>query len=233
MVGELAEKEQLKQAMIRAEHLASLGRLSAGIAHEINNPLGGLLTAVDTLKQHASPEPVTRRLLPLLERGLEQIREIVSALLVEARSKDRPLNAQDIDDVRILLANDVNKSNVILDWENGVAGELNLPSTLVRQALLNLTLNAVQAAGKRGRVRTRVRSADGRLDIEVTNGGDGIPPEVMEHLFEPFRSAREGGRGLGLWVTYQIVQQLRGEIEAESRNGLTRFHVTLPLGGWM
>jgi signal transduction histidine kinase len=148
MSQELTRKESLERQMIKSERMASLGRLTASIAHEINNPLAGLLTAVDTVKRHAASDPVLDRVLPLIERGLNQIREIVAALLVEAKSKGRALTDQDIEDVHLLLEQEAKKLGVKWQWENSVSGEVPLPATLVRQALINLVLNAVQAAGK-------------------------------------------------------------------------------------
>jgi len=230
MQRELAEKESIERRMMKSERLASLGRLTAGIAHEINNPLGGLLTAVDTLKRHAAPDPVLERVVPLLERGLNQIKDIVGALLVEAKAKGRALTGQDIEDVHILLEQEAKKRGVAWVWDNTVRGEVPLPATLVRQVLINLVLNAVQAAGAGGRVGVRAALAEGHLALEVNNNGRGIPPAIMEHLFEPFTGQNEAGQGLGLWVTHQIVEQLQGNIIVNSEAGQTRFCVTLPLG---
>jgi signal transduction histidine kinase len=232
MRQELTEKESLERQMMKSERLASLGRLTASIAHEINNPLGGLLTALDTVKRHAAPDPVLDRVLPLIERGLNQIKEIVGALLVEAKAKGRALTGQDIEDVHFLLEQEAKKLGVKWKWENGVSGEVPLPATLVRQALINLVLNAVQAAGKNGNggglVSVRTALTEGHLVLEVHNDGSSISPEVMEHLFEPFTGQNENG--LGLWVTHQIVEQLNGNILVNSEAGQTRFCVTLPLG---
>ncbi|HRH81114.1 MAG TPA: ATP-binding protein [Thiobacillaceae bacterium] len=230
MQRELRDKHAMERQMLKADRLAALGRLTAGIAHEINNPLGGLLTAVDTLKRHAGPDPVTRKVLPLLERGLIQIQDIVGALLVEARAKSRPLTAQDVEDVHTLLAQEARKRNVEWTWENTLSGEVPLPATLVRQLLINLLLNAVRAAGERGHVEARIAMRDGCLALHTRNDGRTIPPELMEHLFEPFTGGNEEGTGLGLWISYQIVQQLGGDIRADSREGWTAFSVSLPLG---
>ncbi len=230
MLAELVEKEGLEQQMVKADRLAALGRLTAGIAHEINNPLGGLLTALDTLKRHGRHDPVLDRVVPLLERGLNQIKDIVAALLVEARIQSRALTRQDVDDVHTLLAQEVKKRAVAWEWHNGLEGTAELPATLVRQVLINLLLNAVQAAGRNGRVSARILATPGGLRIEVGNDGRCIPPELMEHLFEPFTGRNEEGHGLGLWITYQIIQQLHGRIDVDSREGWTRFVVELPEG---
>jgi signal transduction histidine kinase len=231
MLEELQAKTALEHELVKEDRLAALGRLSAGIAHEINNPLGGLMTAVDTLKQHGNHDPVSARVLPLLERGLVQIKEIVAALLVEAKAKTRPLIHQDIEDVHTLLAQEARKRGVQWTWRNELKDEAALPATLVRQVLINLVLNAVQAASPNGQVEAAVAVIDGALRVRVGNNGQAIPPELMEHLFEPFTGLREGGHGLGLWITYQIVQQLHGTIEVNSQDGWTKFNVNLPLSG--
>ena len=249
MVEELRRKETLENEVVQSERLAAVGQLAAGIAHEINNPLGGMLNAISTFKRHGDPEvgrllaaarePCGRCDLPtrlalggktlsLLERGLTQIKGTVSALLVEARVETHALSPQDIDDTRTLVLSDVHQKNARLEWRNAVEAPVPLSSTLVRQLLINLLLNGVQAIGEGGRVHCAVEVADGALRISVSNDGAHIPPERMEVLFEPFVSAG-ARRGLGLWVTYQIVQQLGGEISARSEPGETRFEVRLPL----
>lgn len=230
MQRELAEKDAIEHQMMKSERLASLGRLTASIAHEINNPLAGLLTALDTVKRHAAPDPVLERVLPLLERGLNQIKEIVAALLVEAKAKGRALSGQDIEDVHTLLAQEARKRGVAWVWDNSVQGEVALPATLVRQVLINLVLNAVQAAGDGGHVEVRAALEESHLVLEVRDDGRGISAEMMEHLFEPFTGENDAGQGLGLWVTHQIVDQLRGQIRVLNEQGNTRFRVTLPLG---
>ena len=220
MRGELVEKEEMRQEMIRSERLAALGRLAASVAHEINNPLGGLITAVDTLKHHAGDGPVTQRVIPLLERGLEQIRDVVAALLVEARSQSHPLRFEDVEDVQLLVAQEMKSRNVRLEWRNSMPEQVALPATPVRQILINLLLNAVQAAADPGLVQANISCGDGAA----------MPTSVQQHLFEPFSGARKGGHGMGLWVIYQVVQQLNGHIRAATEPGLTRFLVTLPLG---
>jgi two-component system, NtrC family, sensor kinase len=227
---EMTEKAMLEQRMVKADRLAALGRLSAGIAHEINNPLGGLITSVDTIKLHAAPDPVLDRFLPFLERGLTQIRDIVAALLVETRGRSRALTAQDIEDVHTLLAQEAKKRDADWTWDNRAGDTSNLPATLVRQVLINLVLNALQAAGDGGHVAVRCVETDIGLEMDVENNGDAIPADLMKHLFEPFTGLNEEGHGLGLWVTHQIVEQLKGRIEVESRDGRTRFSVTLPKG---
>ena len=231
MLGQLADKEALEREIVRSDRLAALGRLTAGIAHEINNPLGGMLNALSTQRRHGVSDPVTERTLSLLERGLEQVRDIVGALLVEARFQGHDLRPEDISDVITLVEGDSRGARIRLEAEAELDGPVSLPSTPVRQILLNLLLNAVRAAGKGGTVRCRVRRGRAGLEITVCNGGRHIPAAQLEHLFEPFSTgdSTDAGTGLGLWVCYQIVQQLKGRIDVDSNTERTCFQVDLPL----
>jgi len=228
---DLREKREVERRMVATERLAALGRLSAGVAHEINNPLGGMLTALSTYRRHGRREALSHRTVSLLERGLQQIRETVSALLVEARLETHPLSAHDIEDVRTLVLPEVHKKNAKLNWASAVNGPMTLPSTQVRQVLINLLLNAIEAVDDGGVVGCDIRRQEERRRIVIDDDGDPIPDEHIEHLFEPFAHHHAGGSGLGLWVTYQVVQQLKGELTVDSRSGLTRFRVELPVTG--
>lgn len=229
MLAALAEKAELEQRMLRSERLAAVGRVSAGVAHEINNPLGGMVMAIDTYRGDVPSDERTARLLDLLDRGLHQIQETVSALLVEARADRRVLTQADLDDVRTLAEPRLTRSGVPLTWQVRFEAEASLPAAPVRQLLLNLVLNALDAAGAGGSAAVRVESAGGSLCLEVENTGRPLPPERRDHPFEPFPSPPGGRSGLGLWVCYQIVSQLHGTIEIRSHGDLTRVEVRLPL----
>ena len=230
MVKSLHEKTRLEEEMVRSERLAAIGRLSAGIAHEINNPLGGMLVALANFKRRYEDDERAGKTVAILERGLTQIRDTVSAMLVDAKVKGRDFAPHDLEDIRLLLAGEAHSEAVAIDVECGLTAPVALPATLVRQILLNLLLNAVHASPASGTVRCAVQYADGSLQIGTTNTGSAIPANLMDHLFEPFASGNEEGHGLGLWVTYQIVTQLGGQIAAESQDGLTQFRVKLPVG---
>ncbi len=237
MLAELKDKEALEQQVVQSDRLAALGQLAAGVAHEINNPLGGMLMAIDTLKHHGVTDPRTTKTIALLERGLGQIRETVGALLVEARLKSRKLTPADIDDVLVLIQPQAHKKALHLEWHSGLdtGVETDLPATLVRQVLINLLLNAIQAAETEGHVACAIAcndAADGRaqLRIDITNDGRLLNNEQIGHLFEPFSPLSQDGHGLGLWVSYQIVHQLGGTIAAAREAERMHFTVTLPLG---
>jgi two-component system, NtrC family, sensor kinase len=131
----------------------------------------------------------------------------------------------------VLVLPQVHKKGLHLDWHNEVDADVALPATLVRQVLINLLLNAIHAATTQGQVACHAQVADGRLCLAVANDGKLLSPEEMGHLFEPFSPLSEDGHGLGLWVSYQVVHQLGGEIAASRSNGQMHFVVELPLGG--
>ncbi len=230
MVAALAEQQDLEHQMLQSERLAAVGRVAAGVAHEINNPLGGMLMAIDTFRRRQPADLHAVRLLDLLDRGLQQIQHAVSALLVEARLDGRPLTPQDLEDVRTLARPESAAPGATLTWENGLSGPVPLPANLVRQLLLNLLLNAQQAVDSDGRLAVQIVHAPSDLRIQVENSGEPIPPDRLNRLFEPYPSRRPDRQGLGLWVCYQIVTQLGGTIEAQTDERSTRLRVHLPIG---
>ncbi|MGB5832767.1 MAG: ATP-binding protein [Thiohalocapsa sp.] len=228
MVRALSEQAQLERRVLQTERLAAVGRVAAGVAHEINNPLGGMVMAIDTYRGGSADER-TRQLLGLLDRALQQIQETVSALLVEARADTRRLTRADFADVQTLAEPKLTRGGVPLTWQVDFDASTSLPATPVRQLLLNLVLNALNAAGVSGSVSVRIAVTGERLGIDVENTGEPLPPERLDYLFEPYPSRLGDGEGLGLWVCYQIVSQLRGNIDIAAQGAKTCVQVRLPL----
>lgn len=230
MLKELESKQLLQDQVVRSERLAAVGQLTAGVAHEINNPLSGMLTAIDTLKEYGQGDFRTMKTIGLVERGLLQIKEIVGALLVQANAQGRPLERDDVEDIRVLIKLQADKQHLDFAVTHEMPASVPIPATAVRQIMINLLLNALQAAPDRGSVKLRVAATDTTLEISVCNSGEPIPSDRLQGIFEPFFSKSRAGLGLGLWVTYQIVNQLQGHIQVERQAELTCFFVTLPLG---
>lgn len=235
MLKELRAKQDLERQMVAQDRLAAIGRIAGGVAHEINNPLAGMLVAIDSFRHQSAVRRNPEKTLALIERGLKQIQETVSALLVECRVQSRNCTPDDIEDIHRLLQANEEAGRVELIWHNEIDRPMPLPATAVRQILLNLGLNALQAVAERGGRMARVDiGREGReLVLDIWNDGEPIPEAQLEHIFEPFQSGRPGGTGLGLWITYQVVVQLQGEIEVASDSRGTRFRVILPLAPQM
>ncbi len=228
------ERRLLERRVWHAERLASVGRLAAGIAHEINNPLEGMTTWLTLLEEDVAGGE-TRGALDTaarLRQGLERIRDVVGRTLTFAapgRDTDDPVDLVDV--VR-------ETSAFVSDLHAGFAVALALPEAPVLvagdrpalgQLLLNLLVNAAQAQGAGGAARVVLGRDAGDAVMTIDDDGPGIPPELLDRLFEPFVSGR-GSTGLGLSVCHGIVAGHGGSLRAENRPGAgARFVVRLPL----
>ena len=227
MLAGLREKDALEDEMIKTERLAAIGRVSAGMAHEINNPLGGMINAISTYRRHSDDPQVARKTLDLLDRGLEQLRTTVQALLVNARLEERSLTAQDLDDIRTLVETQARRKRLQLHCDTDMPDPSGLPASQVRQVVINLILNAIQATPEGGSIQVHCHQRGNELVIQVDDTGPGMSAEQRRHLFEPFAEGATG-HGLGLWVSYRIIDGLGGSILARERSPGTRFEVRLP-----
>ena len=233
MAEALNEREALAKQLAAEERLASLGRLASGVAHEINNPLGGMFNAIDTLKQHGERPSVRFQSLDLIDRGLRGIRDVVRTILATYRAdlEPRNLTAPDLNDMRLLLGPEAARRGTRISWSNDVIGELALPAAPVRQILLNIGLNAIAASSNGGAVEVRITCEAKTLLMHVSDQGPGLPLHARLVLDGPRSqlSSFEEGSGLGLWLIRRMVSDLGGEIEYQSSTDGTLISVNLPL----
>lgn len=218
MARAVAEREALVARLADEERLASLGRLASSVAHEINNPLGGLFNAIDTLKVHGDKAQVRRGAIDLLDRGLRGIRDVVRSALAAYRPdrETRNLHAADLDDLRLLVRPEAGRRQADLGWSNELPSEVEVDAFPVRQMVLNLLLNACRAAPEGGRVRLVAAVADDRLDISIEDSGAGMPAQVVAFLAEEGSPAPIAeGTGLGLWVARRMARELGGSLSVE------------------
>lgn len=233
MASALLHSKAVTKKLEITNQLTALGRLSLTIAHEINNPLGGMLNVVDTLKQHGNEPSVRDRCLSLLERGMQQIQSIVGAALVTYRldrDYDRLLPV-DLEDIRLLIQNRAKSSQISLKWDNHLPGEIDLPAVDVRQLLLNLLLNACEAMVQGGELSFSADTTPGFVSFGVEDTGPGLREDLIHQLVDGQYSLNENERGgLGLWVCQQVVNKLDGNWEIHSTLGQgTRFDIIFPL----
>lgn len=217
LIEALAEREELARQLANEERVASLGRLASGMAHEINNPLGGLFNAIDTLKTHGGKPAVRKAALDLIERGLRGIRDVVRTTLVTYRADpdQRELTAADFDDMRHLVRPGIERKAIVLQWRNDLVEDLPLPASGLRQILLNLLINAVAAAPPESRISVTIARDVRFLVLTVEDGGSGLSAAAVDLLCgrtaRPFSTGT--GAGLGLWVSRRLAIELAGEIE--------------------
>ena len=228
---ELAEKKLLEEEMVMSEKLVALGRITAGVAHEVNNPLAGLMNCVDTLRKHPDNKQLVDRYLPVIDQGLHRIKDIVRNLLVGLRIEegDEVVEIDHIDKLRDLIKADIGDKDIEIVWKNEVNEDLGVSAKL-EQIVYNLLKNAVEALTEGGTIDIRIYRQGSYLTVKVHDNGPGIPSDIRSQLFDPFFTTKTNGTGLGLWVVYRLTQSLEGVIEVESENDQgTIFYVSVPV----
>lgn len=217
LAAAVSEREAMARELAREEHLASLGRLASGMAHEINNPLGGLFNAIDTLKAHGDKPAVRRSSVDLIDRGLRGIRDVVRSTLATYRADrdPRPMTADDYSDLRLLVRSEANRRAIALDWTIEVAGNGQPAATTIRQIALNLLLNALNATPEGGRVAFNAIGASGSLELEIHDQGSGLTRDAEAVLLDAASAPTplRDGTGLGLWMTCRLTREAGGAID--------------------
>ncbi|MEZ6065164.1 MAG: ATP-binding protein [Planctomycetaceae bacterium] len=226
-----AQVRQRSQQLVQSERLAGVGFLSAGVAHEINNPLSAIVGAADSLdwrlSEHLDKFPpedasVIREYLQMMQSEAQRCRKITEKLLNFARGKETERNHYDITAIVQEVVNmtshlgkfrdrkvSFDRSTPCQAWVNGDE---------IKQVVLNLIANALESTGESGEVRVSLRECPQHVEVVVSDNGVGMSPEVLEHLFEPFFTRRKAGTGtgLGLSISHRIVQDHGGSLEATS-----------------
>ncbi len=237
-------KARMSKRMVAAERLAALGTLAAGVAHEINNPLAVINDAAGWLKillekPEAYDFPLGDKFLKgltTIERNVERARVITHQLLGFARRDETFVTEVDmarlVEETMHLVGKEARNKGVglALDPDPDTPKVFTDPNQ-VRQVLVNLINNAIQAVDKGGRIRMRIKPDGDGAVIEVSDNGPGIPTDLLERIFEPFFSTKEAGvgTGLGLYMSAGIMQGLGGRLDVESEVGRgTTFFVRLP-----
>jgi signal transduction histidine kinase len=204
------------------------------MAHEINNPLGGLFNAIDTLKRHGTDQNTRNTTLDLVERGLKGIRDVVRAALMSYRAErdERQLSHDDIEDIKLLVSPEARRRGVLLQWRNELQGQVALPAHTVRQIILNLVLNACQIAPEDSWVTASIVKTSRGIELEIEDMGPGMPPTAVAMLTGTAnRPAPIGqGMGLGLWMTNRLVRELDGTVSVDKgAGGGTLVTVSIPV----
>jgi two-component system NtrC family sensor kinase len=235
-----AELRAAQARMVQSEKLSSLGRLAASIAHEINNPLAGILTYAKLIIRTMEGQGADResaaavKQLRLIQRETERCTAIVRNLLDFAR--ERPLTLKDIgvhgaiEEALMLVSHQAKLQNVTLERDLQEDGQVHADFGQLRQAFINIIINACDAMAGGGTLKVSTRRGQGTVDVEFTDSGCGIPPEHLTKILDPFFTTKDKGTGLGLSVVYGIVERHNGRLEIDSEVGRgTTVRIRLPL----
>jgi two-component system, NtrC family, sensor histidine kinase PilS len=218
------ELRRLEGEVRRRDRLAAVGRLAAGIAHEIRNPLASIAGSINVLSEVTPFNEEQKTLVNIITRESTRLNNIISDFLVYSREKSFKFSRMDliplIEDALVLLGNrsQTRDLTIVRDYAlpNAYAA---VDADRIKQVLWNLLENAVRAMHGKGTITVSVRAAGDFLRIGIRDTGPGIAPNLTEKIFEPFQSQFEGGTGLGLAIVYQIVQAHGARIFAQSTLG--------------
>ncbi len=230
------ELQESGEQLRRAERLSALGEISAGLAHELRNPLAGVKGALDIVSRRVATGTPEAEFAGIATRELQRLESLVQEFLDYAKPRPPQLGDADmravIGRVTSLLRPQAERAGVeiVVDDTDKTFERLRADAEQIEQVLVNVVLNAIQASPRGGRVTVTCRRTDGYYSIDVADQGAGIPPEVRARMFEPFFTTKERGTGLGLAISQRIVAAHQGEMRISSEGGKgTVFEVRLPV----
>ncbi len=234
---DITERKVMEQQFRNTERLVSVGKLAAGVAHEINNPLGGILNCLSNIRKGMLSPERQEEYFMYMEDGLRRAQKIIRQLLDFSQQQEPEFSMNDVnglvDRVLALTTHAIDQKG--LQLRETVAKDLPplfVDPQMIEQVLTNLLLNAVQATNAGGLITLRTRKVNDRCEIDVIDTGSGIPDDVRPHIFDPFFTTKGTGEGtgLGLSVSLGIVERHGGNLTVESEVGKgTVFTVSLPL----
>lgn len=232
-------KEYTSQQIMKSERLATIGQLAAGVAHEINNPLGGVLMYTHLALESLDKKDLLRKNLESATREASRCKDIVKRLLDFARQTEPKVEDSDVNETLKRTLDLVEKQALFQNVKRTYVLSASLPKIpmdvgQIQQVFTNIILNAAEAMEGKGELTVITKMAPGNehIEIEFTDTGCGIPPEKIEKIFDPFFTTKEVGKGtgLGLAVSHGIIARHKGTIEVKSELGKgTSFIIRLPL----
>jgi two-component system NtrC family sensor kinase len=237
---DMTRERDLERRLYKSEGLAAIGELSAGIAHEIRNPLVAILTSVSLLKEEARISEEGRQLLDVVKEESDHLASIVEDFLQFARPKKPVFEAEDVSQVaRDAVKRCRDRDGKGIEWQERYRDSLPpvpMDRHQIQQVITNLLLNGIDALGDGGTLGIETGFADKKKKdhvlIRISDTGTGIPRKNLEKIFQPFFSTKEKGTGMGLAICRHIVEEHGGEIQVESEAGKGAvFSVLLPVGG--
>ena len=233
---DLTEIRSMEESVRRKDRLAAVGRVAAGLAHEIRNPLGAMRGAIQVLESKMPPESAQASLMDIILKESDRLNSIITNFLGYARPAAVDFAETDvketIQDTLTLLRHspDVREDHILIDSLGDEPITISADAAQLKQIFWNLARNAIQAMPNGGELRVGLETKpNNRIRIIFEDTGNGMSPEQVEQLFEPFSNSTSGGTGLGLSIVYQIVKDHNGAINVRSTEGKgTTITVELP-----
>ena len=222
---DITHLKRAEERLVLAERLSSLGELTAGVAHELRNPLAGIKINTQVLARKKDLSETDRRVLESTQEGIEKIQKIVEDMLHFARPKAAHFQEEDINEVieksLSVLQAKLRRANIslVFNWDEKVP-RVWIDLHQVQQVLINLMLNAIQAMEKGGTLTLRAfRENGGGVGVEIRDTGVGIPAANLKKIFDPFFTTKSEGTGLGLSISMKILDNHRASLDVESEVG--------------
>lgn len=228
-----AELRETVGQLLQAERLSSLAEIASGVVHEVRNPLGAIKGAVEILEDELAPDSPRREFAQIAKTEVERIDKLVQEFFHFARAKEPNKTPTDINEIiravkRLIETQAENQNVKVSDDLSENLPLVPLDGEQIKQVLLNLAINALQAMPEGGNLIFRTIRENEQLRVEVEDAGGGISETVKGKIFDPFFSTKDKGLGLGLSVVYKIINQHNGQINVFSTSGGTRFEVIFP-----
>ncbi|MFH2128829.1 MAG: DUF3365 domain-containing protein [bacterium] len=241
VIRDVTKEKKLSKHLAQTERMASIGQLAAGVAHEINNPLGVILCYGDLILKNQDANFQVKEDTLVIQKHAHSCKTIVESLLNFARASDTRMKRANIHEclreILTVIQNQTKKQNiqVSLDLDDNIE-DFVFDEDKIKQVFMNLLLNGIQAMPEGGTLNlvTKLNREKEQIVIDVTDSGSGISDDNLDKIFEPFFTTKERGKGtgLGLSVSYGIIQQHNGHISVSSQPGHgTTFSISLPING--
>jgi PAS domain S-box-containing protein len=231
------ELQKMQEALLQSEKLAAMGRLTSQVAHELNNPIYGIMNTLELLKTEIAPESKRRRILELslseTQRLAEMLRNMLSFSKPEEEKRRLVKINELVEGILLMMEKQMKEANIKMETDfSDAIPEVMASTNQIRQVLLNMFKNAKEAMPNGGSLIVRTSQEDNKVLIHIQDTGVGIPGEIRNKIFEAFFTTKQKvkGVGLGLPVCYGIIRDHGGEIKVESEEGRgTTFTISLPI----
>lgn len=226
ILRDLREVKELQEKVKRTERMASLGRLAAGVAHEIRNPLSSIRGFAQYFKNRFAPDTEDQNYASIMIKEVDRLNRVISELLDFAKPAEPDFKEEEIREILEhslkLIETDIKLKDIkiSLKIEEGL-GKVRVDKDQMTQAFLNIFLNSIDAIEKEGKISVSVRKTKEReqIEVKISDNGHGIPKDNLSKLFDPFFTTRKNGTGLGLAIVHKIIENHKAEIEVQSEEG--------------